>query len=287
MAKRNEPLVSVVIPTYNREKTLARSIISALNQSYKNIEVLVVDDGSTDGTKKVVQGIKSPKVRYIYRENEHCHVYPMNDGARAAEGKYVAILDDDDFWCDKNKIKKQVNFLENNKDHVLVGGGAIKVDENGNEIVRYILPEDDPDIRKTILVSDTFVHVTTLFRKDAWEKVGGYDENFDGMEDWDLWMRMGRIGKFHNIPEFFVTYAAHQQDSPGYVESKYGKWEWLKLNLKLKNNYRNDYPNYKRAIIFCWMGYLYSILPFRYALWPAMFKIKNYFFNIRSIKKRE
>lgn len=280
MYNPKKPIVSIVVPTYNRAKTLPRAIDSALGQSYENIEIIVVDDGSTDGTKKVVESyFKNPNVRYIYRENKNCHVYPMNDGARAANGKYIAILDDDDFWCDKDKIAKQADFLEKNPDYVLVGGGAIKVDENGKEIVRYLLSEKDEDIRDKILVADTFVHVTAFFRKETWQKVGGYDENFDGIEDWDLWLRMGKIGKFYNIQDFFVNYSAHRSDSPGYSESKYGRLEWLKLNLKLKKKYRRDYPHYWKAILICWLGFFYSLMPFRRRLWPLMLKVKNIFFG--------
>ena len=287
MIDSNKPIVSVVIATYNREKSIGKAIKSAIDQSYRNIEVIVSDDGSTDQTKKVVQTyLKNPKVRYIYQENKKCHVYPMNNGIKVAKGKYIAILDDDDFWCDKNKIEKQVNFLEKNKDHVLVGGGAIKVDENGKEIINYLLPENDADIRENILVRNLFVHVSVLFTKDAWEKAGTYDENFDGMEDWDLWMRMGRIGKFHNIPEFFVIYSGHQYNNPSYVERKYSRWEWLKLNIKLKKRHNKNYPHYKKALLFCWLGYFYSLLPFRRKLWPIVFKLRCFLSGVLKYQRK-
>jgi len=282
-----KPTVSVVIATYNREKSLGKAIESALRQSYSNIEIIVVDDGSTDGTKKVVQFYSTDsKISYIYQENKNCHVDAMNNGIKIAKGKYIAILDDDDFWCDEKKIEKQVNFLEKNKDHVLVGGGAIKADEKGKEIVNYLLPENDADIRTNILVRNLFVHVSVLFVKDAWARVGAYDKNFDGMEDWDLWMRMGKIGKFHNIPEFFVIYSGHQHNNPGYVERKYSKWEWLKLNIKLKKRHGKNYSHYKKALLFCWLGYFYSLLPFRRKLWPIIFKLRCFLFGVLEYKRK-
>lgn len=274
MVNINGPIVSVIIATYNRAKSLGTAIESVLKQSYCNIEIIVVDDGSTDETKKIVQPyIKNYAIRYIYQKNKGC-VEARNNGIKIAKGKYIAILDDDDFWCDDKKIEKQVNFFEKNTDYVLVGGGAIKIDQDGKEIVRYLLPEKDIDIRKILLVSDSFAHVTTLFKKDAWEKLGGYDENFDGLEDWELWLRMGRIGKFYNIQEFFVKYSGHQHGNPGYAEKRYSRLEFLKLNIKLKKKYSRDYPNYRRALLLSWLGYFYSLLPFSRELWPAMFKLR-------------
>lgn len=281
MANNNNPAVSVIITTYNREKSLGRAIESVLRQSYRNIEIIIIDNGSTDGTRAVIQSYaNSSKINYIYQGDKERYIYALNDGISIAKGKYIAILDDDDFWCDKNKTEKQVDFLEKNIDYVLVGGGVIGTDEEGKEFVRYLLPEKDVDIKKTILVSNTLAHTTVLFRKDAWKKAGGYDENLD----WGLWLKMGKIGKFYNIQEFFITYTGHQRGDPGYIEKKYGRLKWLKLNIKVKKKYRDDYPGYKKALLFCWMRYFYSFLPFNRELWPLLFKAKKLFFS-RSIYK--
>jgi glycosyltransferase involved in cell wall biosynthesis len=274
------PLVSIVMATYNRANSIKRAIESALAQSYENLELIIVDDGSTDHTKSVVEPcLKDPRVRYFYKENQGSNVYPMNRGVEISGGKYVAILDDDDIWSDKDKIKKQVEFLEKNKEYVLVGGGAIKIDRNGKEIVRYLMPEKDKDIRQKILISSMFVHVSVLFKKDAFVEVGGYDEQFGGAADWDLWMKLGRIGKFYNIPEYLVTYTAHRADSLGYVEKNHKKLEWLKININLKKKYSKNYPHYIRGLIFCWLGYFYSLLPIKRILWPFMFKMRSKIFG--------
>jgi len=267
-------LVSVVITTYNREKSIGRAVESVLSQTYKNIELIIVDDGSIDGTKETIRPyLLDQRVRYIYEDNKGC-ADAMNNGIVAAKGKYIAILDSDDFWCDKNKIEKQVDFLEKNTDYVLVGGGAIMTDQKGKEIVSYLLPEDDADIRKEILVNNVFAHVTVLFKKEAWEKVGGYDKNY-WMEDWDLLLKMGRVGKLHNIQEIFTSYLGHQRNNPSDFDKNYIRLEQLKLKIKLKKKYRNYYPNYIKAILRCWTEYFYSFLPFRYELWPLSFRIRK------------
>ena len=270
-------LVSVIIATYNREKYIKRAIESVLNQLYKNIELIIVDDGSIDGTKDIIKPyLADSRVHYIYQKNKGC-VEARNNGIKIAKGKYIAILDSDDFWCNTEKIGEQVAFLERNKEYVLVGGGAIKIDGNCNEIIRYLLPASDADIRERILVSNMLAHVTILFRKDVWERVGGYDKAFDGLEDWDLFLKMGRVGKFYNIQEFFASYSGHQYDNPSYLDKKYGRLERLKLYMKIKKKYRDYYPNYKQSLLFCWVGFFYSFLPLNRNLWPLFFKAKNYY----------
>lgn len=279
------PVVSVIITTYNREKTLGAAIESVLKQSYSNIELIIVNNGSTDGTISVIEFYaKNHKINYIYHEEHGRYFYFLNKWISLAKGKYINILDDDDFWPDKNKIKKQVNFLEENPDYILVGGGLIGVDQNGQEIARYLLPEKDADIKKTILISDTLAHTTVLFRKDAWEKSGGYDDK--GI-DWGFWLKMGKLGKFYNMQNFFTVYRGHVPGvDPGFVEKNYTSSEWLKINLKIKKKYKNDYPGYWRAVLFCWIRYFYSFLPFRMPpkrqMWSLMFKVKNFIYKLKS-----
>lgn len=272
-------LVSVVITTYNREKSIRKAIESVLNQTHRNIELIIIDDGSIDETKEIIRPyFLDPRVRYFYEDNKGC-ADAMNNGIAVAKGKYVAILDSDDFWCDNQKIEKQLDFLEKNTDYVLVGGGATMIDEKGKEIVSYLLVEHDADIRKEILVNNVFAHVTVLFKKEAWEKVGGYDKNY-WMEDWDLLLKMGLVGKLHNIQEIFANYLGHQRNNPSDFDENYSRLEQLKLKIKLKKKYRNYYPNYKKALLYCWIEYLFSLLPFKYELWPILFRVRKLF--IRS-----
>jgi glycosyltransferase involved in cell wall biosynthesis len=175
----------------------------------------------------------------------------LNKGIKMSQGKYIARLDDDDFWCDKRKIEKQVDFLEKNKDFVLVGGGAVKMDSKGKDMEKYIFPEKDQDIRKRLLARNSFIHISVLYKKDAWEKVGGYDKEFDGLEDWDLWLKMGTIGKFYNIQDIFARYAGHQHKNPSYFDKTHNnKLKGLMLKLRLIKKYRKYYPGYIKAVLF-------------------------------------
>ena len=270
----NKPLVSVIIPTYNRAKYIKRALESAISQIYRNIELIIIDDGSTDKTKDVVQPyLADQRVHYIYQENKGVSV-ARNNGIKISKGKYIAILDSDDFWRDKKKLEKQVRFLEKHQDHVLVGGGLIRIDEKGKEIVRHLLPENDGEIRKLILFDNTFAHPTVVFRKSAWESVGGYDENLYFSEDWDLWLRFGKLGKFYNFQEYFTCYLQGEQNI-----SNLNIGRNLKLNIKLRKKYRNDYPNFWKAFFLGWAYYLYTFFPFRKTFRSLFSRVRRYLFG--------
>jgi glycosyltransferase involved in cell wall biosynthesis len=278
-----QPLVSVVITTYNRTEYIERAVESALKQTYKNIEVIIVDDASTDKTPEILSKISKKDQRIIILTNEKNLdlVRTLNRGIKIAKGKYIARLDDDDFWCGTKKLEKQVNFLEMNPEYNLVGGGIIKIDKEGKETARYLSPENDKDIRKVILVNNVFVHSTVLFRRNIFEKLGGYNEQFVVGQDIELWLKMGKIGKFYNFQEFFVYYLDHEYDGSS---RSYRMRRKIGLNIKLRKKYRNDYAGYKKAFLLCWASYFYSFLPFKQKLWPILFKIRTLIFGLPPYK---
>jgi len=274
------PLVSVILPTYNRAKYITKAIESVWRQSYKNLELIIINDASTDATGKLVGRFAkyNPKIIILRNEINLGIVASLNKGIKAAQGKYIARLDDDDVWCDDKKIEKQVDFLEKNQEYCLVGGGVIKIDKNDKEIVRYLLPKEDEYIRKTILVNNVFAHTTVLFRKDTFLKVGGYDGEFAFIEDWDLWLKMGKVSKFYNFQEFFVYYLDQEHDDP-YHYRNYKIRRNVKVNIALRKKYMDYYPHYRKAILFCWASYCYSFIPFRKELGPIILKIRKLVFG--------
>ena len=274
------PLVSVILPTYNRGQYIAKAVESVWRQSYKNLELIIINDASTDATGELVSVFSkhNPRITILRNETNLGIVASLNKGIGVAQGKYIARLDDDDIWCDDKKIEKQVDFLEKNPEYCLTGGGVIKIDKNGKEIVRYLLPEKDEDIRKTILINNAFAHTTVLFRKDTFLKVGGYDERFCFIEDWDLWLKMGKVSKFYNFQEFFVLYLDQEHDDP-YHYRNYKIRRNVKINMELRKKYMDSYPHYKKAILFCYASYFYSFIPFRKKLGPIIFQIRKLIFG--------
>lgn len=191
----NAPRVSIVIPCYNAERFLAETISSALGQTEQDVEVIVVDDGSTDRTRDVVAKFDDPRVSYIYQENSG-PAAARNTGIRAARGEYIAPLDSDDLAL-PHRLKAQIGLLEAHPDLSVVGSGYEWIDEE-SRLIPWInhpwrrWPELN-DIRPW-LFDCPFVPSATMFRRDAWEDVGGFDEELIGPEDWSFWMRLVLAG---------------------------------------------------------------------------------------------
>jgi len=261
-------LVSVIIATYNREDLIVRALKSVLGQTFLDYEIIVVDDGSIDGTKVKVLNFVSDKVKYFYQKNTGPDT-ARDFGISNAKGEYIAILDSDDYWADDDKLRKQVEFLDENEDYVLVGGNIIAVDELGKKINRKdnILLMDHK-IRQKILIENPIAHSTVMYRKSAWSKVGGYGKNSCGFsEDWNLWLKMGKIGKLSNLNEDFT----YLQVAKGY--SFFWKKRSVWLDLKLRVDHRKKYPNFAKGYTLGLLYYLSFFIPFRKYMRFCFYKI--------------
>jgi glycosyltransferase involved in cell wall biosynthesis len=246
------PKVSIILPTYNGAKWIAEAIQSLIYQTFVDWELLVIDDGSKDDTGNIVQDFakKDSRVFYIKNKQNIGLQKTLNKGINLSRGKYIARLDDDDTWTDKLKLENQVNFLEENKDHVLVGTGVIVVDERGNEILRYLNPKTDSAIRAVFLRRNPFVHSSVVFRKESVVSVGMYSEDGDSLhvEDYDLWLKLGRIGKVYNLPTYSVKFMSRK----GSITQN-NRIHQFKKNLELVKLNKQFYPNYFSSILF---GYI-------------------------------
>jgi len=253
------PVVSVIMPTYNRRKLLERAVDSVLSQTLTDFEFIIVNDASTDDTKVFLDGLakKDARVRPIHHEKNY---YPdisrtLNEAMKIAQGTYIARLDDDDYWCDAEKLSKQVAFFDSHPDFVLTGRGTIVIDENDKERFRYLKPEDDATIRNKALFANPFTHSTVMFRREVALAAGGYGD-FKNAEDWDLWLRMGQRGRLYNFQEYFVRYLL--TDKSKTVLFKRSQADEI---LHIVASHRKEYPNFLPAYILNVTQYCYSQLP--------------------------
>jgi glycosyltransferase involved in cell wall biosynthesis len=233
---KNMPKISVNILTKNRKDQLQKAIESVLKQSFKDYEIIVVNDGSTDKTEEIILRYKDIKV--LRHETSIGITQSRQEALEASQGEYVAILDDDDEWIDTDKLKKQVELLDKHNDYVLVGGGVRISNINppaGGQISKF-RPKTDSQIRNWMLLKNPFFTSTVMFRKSAAFKAGGFKKDqIDLGEDYDLWLRMGLLGKLHNFQEVFTFYR----------ESSYNKAKFklfLKKQLKLITAFKSNYP---------------------------------------------
>lgn len=195
---------SIILPTHNGAHRIAQAIESVQKQTYTNWELIIIDDGSTDTTRDIVQQFSQNDARIVYYKNDHNLGIQktLNRGLSLAQGEYIARIDDDDQWIDSTKLEQQISFLKTHTKYVLVGTGAIVADENGTELYRYMLPESDTKIRQQLLQKNCFVHSSIVFRKKIVADLGGYSESKKTrhVEDYDLWLRIGEQGMFKNLP---------------------------------------------------------------------------------------
>jgi len=243
------PVVSIILPTYNGSDRIQRAIESILAQTYQDWELIVIDDGSDDQTKTATAislFLSDSRIKYLKNDHNLGIQKTLNRGLEQAKGTYIARIDDDDRWSDTTKLAQQVDFLDQRPNYVLVGTGIIMVDENDEELIRYLLPQDDRSIRQKILGKNCFVHSSVLFKKDAVQRVGGYDESKDvlHLEDYDLWMKLGRVGLFANLPLYAVSFTLRSEG----LSSK-NKIHQAKKAFNIAKKYKHDYPGYMFAVI--------------------------------------
>lgn len=200
------PKISVIMPIYNGEKYLNEAILSVLGQTYADFELIAIDDGSNDTSLEILKNFqkKDQRIKLISRENQGL-VKSLNEGIKIANGEYIARMDADDVSMSE-RFEKQMAFLENNKDIVLCGTWAKKMDANEGEIGEYSTPITDKEIKKNILFHNPFIHPTVMIRKSVFAKVGLYNEYFKHIEDYELWTRIVPRFKTGNLQEFLLKY---------------------------------------------------------------------------------
>jgi len=252
-----KPIVSVIITTFNRPQYLAEAIESILTQDFKDLELIVVNDASTDEkTEQIILSCKDrdQRIKYIKNERNLNSVRSLNAGLKSASGKYIAILDDDDVWICKEKLLQQVKFLEENNEYVLAGTNIIAVNsETGREIARSKYALTDEKIRKTILGNNPFAHSSVVYRKDAVLSLGGYDENLKRGKDYDLWLRLGKLGKMAVLPEFWVKYRINTSSRKNAIKVKRND---SRVKLTIMKKHSSNYPNFLFPYIVEWIRYL-------------------------------
>ena len=205
------PRVSVVIPAYNAQRYLRESVESVLQQSFKDFECIVVDDGSTDRTPAIIDELaaRDPRVRRLTIEHGGI-VKGLNAGVEAARGQYIVRTDADDI-CLPNRFERQVRFLDDHPDCVLAGSKVTLVDPYNSTLWDVEVKANHEQIEAELLRGNGWavIHPSTLLRRDAMLAVGGYRAEYEWVEDLDLFLRMGQIGRLANLQEPLLRYRQH------------------------------------------------------------------------------
>jgi glycosyltransferase involved in cell wall biosynthesis len=199
-AEPAKPTVTVIIPTFNRASVVGRAIRSVLVQTCQDWELIVVDDGSTDGTEQGVRSFSDHRIKYIRHERNRGGAAARNTGIRCARGEYVAFLDDDDEWLPE-KLEKELEVFRNSDPEVgLVYSGMIVLDEGGN-VLKVGMPTESGWAHEALLGSRPIGSCSQVtVKKEVLDGVAGFDETFLNAEDQDLWLRVTGVSKVACVP---------------------------------------------------------------------------------------
>lgn len=234
----NQPKVSVILPTYNRADILGRSISSVLDQTFHDLELIVVDDASTDNTKEVVESFEDNRIHYITHNINKGAASAMNTGINDSNGCFVSIQNSDDFWLPE-KIENEVNaFARSDSKIGVVYSKLCQVQNNRRVYVPgFKVKKKEGNIHDELL-NGNFITGLSLIRKECFEKVGLYDENLPGLEDWELYIRISKYYDFRYIDKTLII-AELSQDSLSVKPSIFinsTKMILKKHNKKFKEN---------------------------------------------------
>lgn len=193
------PKITVLMPVYNAAPFIRAAVDSVLEQTFHDFEFLIINDGSTDLTKEIIESYSDPRIRLMTQDHKGV-AGALNSGLRESRAEYIARFDADDI-CFPYRLEKQVAYMEANRDYILTGGEAEYIDINGEHLFHFkCIGYSHEDIIGKIKDNCPFIHTTVMYRKDAVLQVGGYPAGAHNFEDHLLWVKMNRLGKYFNLP---------------------------------------------------------------------------------------
>lgn len=213
--------VSVIIPTYNRANLIEKSVRSVLNQTYKNIELIIVDDGSSDNTEEIIKSINDTRIIYHKQENGG-QSKARNNGVLLSTADYIAFHDSDDVWRE-NKLERQMSYIKENPQYGMVYCSFLKHMPHDEAITipnSNLIGETEGDMFLTLLVNNKISTQTMLLKKDLFLESGGFDLSLRCLEDWEFALRFSESYHIGYVDEILVD--VYQQ--PGSVSVNLTKY---------------------------------------------------------------
>ncbi len=196
-----DPKVTVLMPVYNGQKYLRPAIESILNQTYKDFEFLIINDGSKDNSLDIIKRYadKDSRIRLITRPNKGL-VATLNEGLAKARGEYIARMDCDDISL-KKRLKTEVDYLDSHPDVGLVGSNYSIIDGRGKVLVSTNVFTHPDDLKLCLVTCNQYGHGSVMIKRSVLKQVGNYDKSVGHLEDYDLWIRISRVTRVANIEE--------------------------------------------------------------------------------------
>lgn len=206
---KSNPKVSVIMSVYNGGKYLRGAIDSILNQTFKDFEFIIVNDGSTDNTEEILNTYSDKRLKIITQEKMGL-AKSLNKAIKISKGKYIARMDADDLSLPK-RLELQVAFLDKHKNVGLIGTAFSYINGDGKILLTVSMPADNEIIQKRLLKENCFVHGSVMIGREVLEKVGYYREEFKCSQDYDLFLRIAKHYKVGNLKEVLYKWRLHKE----------------------------------------------------------------------------
>ncbi|KPQ30448.1 MAG: Glycosyltransferases involved in cell wall biogenesis [Marinobacter excellens HL-55] len=230
----NQPLVSVITPTYNRADFIREAVESVLAQSYPHFEFLIVDDGSTDNTSEVLEPyLKDERVRLFWQENQGQSV-ARNVALAQARGEFVCFLDSDNYWP-TDKLEAQVRLFKEYPETDVLYGDNVIINEQGDEVSRDNMSRYSGRIARHMIKDNCVAMNTTMARRHCFDELGGMSGKRRVADDYDLWLRFSAKYQFRYEPEYWAWYRVMEDQ----ISSD--KTQRFKVNEAIIRDFRRDY----------------------------------------------
>jgi len=232
--KKSEIIVSVIVPTYNREKYLRIAMDSVLNQTHKNIELHIIDDGSTDGTRMLVNSYDDDRIKYYYQANQGQSV-ARNVGLNNARGDYICFLDSDNLWK-LDKLERQIKLMDENPDYQIIYGDNEIIDEHGQvQLSKQTMRRYSGDIMTQLLVANFINFNNVIIKAECFKEMGGMNESTRVADDYELFLKLSTRYKFLYVPETFSQYRVMENQISSNKDRRF------QSNFTILNNFINKY----------------------------------------------
>lgn len=204
-----KPVISVILPVYNGSRFLKEAIDSILNQTFSNFELIIINDGSTDETQAIISSYNDSRIRSFDKKNSGL-IDTLLFGIKKCNADWIARMDADDI-CFPNRFEIQLQYIS--EEVAVIGSQALLIDENGIEYGRTKFENNHLGIMNKIEnLFSNIIHPSVLINKRLLEKVGGYDPKMHVAEDFDLWLRISKIGKLINVNETLIKLRKHDDN---------------------------------------------------------------------------
>lgn len=236
-----EKKISILMTCFNASKYILFSIESIIKQKYKNWELIIIDDHSSDNSTDMIKRFNSKKIK-LYKLSKHIgRTASLNYGLKKIKSNYIAILDADDLAF-KNRLSEQIDFLDKNKHIDLVGAWASTINEKGKTIYDHVLKPNFTNLESNMMFRNVFSHSSVMFRKKILKKVKKYPSEFIYMQDYAFILRIMKYFKIYILPKVLVQNRVVKSSMTFTVPFKRITEERLKLLDYTSKNFNLDFP---------------------------------------------